>query len=106
MRSNLSAWIANKVTFLEDINALTTVKFLSDAHFNKVVGATIAKVYEMGYPEDRVADKSQLIYSITASISSRPESVLIWIRSPIMIMHSKITIISPLALRYYDEGRC
>ena len=51
-----AAWIANKVTFLEDINALTSVKFLSDAHFNKVVGATIAKVYEMGYPEDKVAD--------------------------------------------------
>jgi len=51
-----AAWIANKVTFLEDVDALTTVKFLSDTHFSKVVEATIAKIYEMGYPEDKVAD--------------------------------------------------
>jgi hypothetical protein len=44
------------LTFLKDINAITTTKFLSDEHFNDVVSSAIAKVDEMGYSEDKASD--------------------------------------------------
>ena len=61
-----AAWVANKITFLEDINALMNAKFLSDDHFNEVVASTIAKVNEIGYSEDNVSDIIFAIQKFTA----------------------------------------